>query len=63
MELRQAFLGLVKGGRQVRRSLGRQQWEDSSGLREKGWDTHAEAGDFLREAGHQKASKQGSKDL
>lgn len=42
--------------------MGRQQREDSSGIREKGLDTQAEAGDFLREAGYQKASKQGIED-
>lgn len=41
------------------RSLGRQQCEDSRGMRENGLDTQAEAGDFFKETGYQKAFEQG----
>lgn len=59
VELSQAFLELLKWWRQVLRSLGRQQCEDSREMREKRLDTQAEAGDFFRKTGYQKAFEQG----
>lgn len=59
----EAFLALGKGWRKMLRILGRQQWEDSRGIREEGSDIQAEAGDFFRKAGSQKAFEQGSEGL